>query len=92
MTKSEAKAEENEMGEIIDLESFFKTAKIDIEKKIRDSINAQEDGKKIRYFLKRGKRLRPILTLLAFRACCGNEKYYIKLNLFRDLSFERRLS
>jgi geranylgeranyl pyrophosphate synthase len=78
MTKSEAKAEGDEMGEIIDLESFFRTAKIDIEKKIRDSINAQEDGKKIRYFLKRGKRLRPILTLLAFRACCGDEKDYEK--------------
>jgi len=48
-----------------DLEEFFDNTKIDVERKINDTI----DDKKIRSILEGGKRLRSLLAQLSFKAC-----------------------
>lgn len=55
------------------LERFFAQAKIDVEEKLRDIIERYDESEKLRYFLNSGKRLRPLLCLLSFNACNGND-------------------
>lgn len=60
----------------MDLESFFDYVKEDIENRLRYNLGEYDKKRKIEYFVKNGKRLRPLLCLLAFRACGGLEKNY----------------
>ena len=62
--------------EIMNLDTFFETAKADIERKLKSTVEKYEEKAKLEYFLKSGKRLRPMLSLLVFRACGGNERSY----------------
>ncbi|MCK4995368.1 MAG: polyprenyl synthetase family protein [Thermoplasmatales archaeon] len=53
-----------------DLDTFYKTIKNDLEKKITTTIS----DKQIIYVMEDGKRLRPLLASLSFKACTrGNE-------------------
>ncbi len=56
-----------------DLESFFGTAKADLEERLRVIIEEHDEGGKLKYFLNSGKRLRPLLCLLTFHACNGTD-------------------
>ena len=58
------------------MNTFFETAKADIEKRLRSNVEKYEEKGKLEYFLKQGKRLRPLLSILVFRACGGNEGSY----------------
>ena len=58
------------------LDFFFATAKVDIEKKLKDIIKDHDEKEKLEYFLRGGKRLRPLLCLLAYRVCCGGKAGY----------------
>lgn len=58
------------------LDSFFATAKADIEKKLKDVIKNHDKKERLEYFLRGGKRLRPLLCLLAYRVCGGGEGGY----------------
>jgi geranylgeranyl pyrophosphate synthase len=60
----------------MNLDTFFETAKVDIERRLRSSVERYEGKGKLEYFLKQGKRLRPLLSILVFRACGGNEETY----------------
>lgn len=62
--------------EIMNLNVFFETAKADIERRLRSNIEIYQEKGKLEYFLKQGKRLRPLLSLLVFRACGGNDEGY----------------
>lgn len=55
------------------MERFFEAAKADLEDKLRDIIEKYDESDKLRYFLNSGKRLRPLLCLLTFSACKGND-------------------
>ncbi len=56
-----------------DVDSFFLEAKIDLENRLRDLIEKHDESDKLKYFLNSGKRLRPLLCLLTFSACNGND-------------------
>lgn len=58
------------------LDSFFAIAKIDIEKKLKAVIEDHDEKEKLEYFLRGGKRLRPLLCILAYKACGGSEAGY----------------
>lgn len=60
----------------MDLGSFFKTAKADIELRLKSTIEKYDQKGKLEYFLNHGKRLRPLLSLLVFRACGGKDGDY----------------
>jgi geranylgeranyl pyrophosphate synthase len=57
-------------NQVLSLDTFFKTTKLDIEKKIRSSIS----DKDILLILKSGKRLRPLLAHLSFKVCTGGKE------------------
>ncbi|MGA2573541.1 MAG: polyprenyl synthetase family protein [Candidatus Methanomethylicaceae archaeon] len=59
-----------------DLEAFLIIAKSDINRKLKEIIKNHDERIKIEYFLKGGKRLRPLLCLLSFKACGGSEAGY----------------
>jgi geranylgeranyl pyrophosphate synthase len=59
-----------------DLEAFLKIAKSDINRKLKEMIKNYDERTKIEYFLKEGKRLRPLLCLLSFKACSGSKAGY----------------
>jgi len=58
------------------LETFLTIAKSDINRKLKETIKDHDERIKIEYFLKGGKRLRPLLCLLSFKACGGSEAGY----------------
>jgi len=58
------------------IEDFFQSSIVDIEKKLKDIIEQHEQKDKLNYFLNHGKRLRPLLSILVFRACGGDENNY----------------
>jgi geranylgeranyl pyrophosphate synthase len=60
----------------MNLNTFFETAKADIEKRLKDNVKKCEEQEKLDYFLKRGKRSRPLLSILVFRACGGDDGNY----------------
>jgi geranylgeranyl pyrophosphate synthase len=60
----------------MNLNTFFETAKADLERRLKSTIKKYEQKEKLEYFLNHGKRLRPLLSLLVFRACGGNEGNY----------------
>ncbi len=51
----------------------------DIEKRLNYYLRKYDRKRKIEYFVQNGKRLRPLLCLLTFRACGGIEKNYINM-------------
>jgi len=59
-----------------DLEAFFKTARADVEEKLKQMIEGDEEQEKLKYFLNSGKRLRPLFLLLIFKSCGGTEEGY----------------
>jgi geranylgeranyl pyrophosphate synthase len=60
------------------IEDFFNKARADIEKRLRDRVRQYDRQGRLAHFLNGGKRLRPVLSVLAFRACGGDEKDYEK--------------
>ena len=58
------------------IESFFKKTKADIEKRLRDRLKQHDRRGRLGHFLNGGKRLRPLLSVLVFRACGGDDKDY----------------
>jgi geranylgeranyl pyrophosphate synthase len=60
----------------MNLDSFFETAKADIEGRLKCTVEKCGQKGKLEYFLNDGKRLRPLLNVLVFRACGGNEGSY----------------
>jgi geranylgeranyl pyrophosphate synthase len=62
------------------LDIFFRTAKRDVEDRLKEIIENCDESNKLKYFLSSGKRLRPLLCLLAFGACEGYD-YSKALNL-----------
>ena len=60
----------------MNLDVFFDSVKADIENRLRNSVEKYEEQGKLGYLLKFGKRLRPLLNLLVFRACGGDEEGY----------------
>lgn len=58
------------------LDNFFENARIDIERKLKDSVEEYGEGEKLGYLLSHGKRLRPLLSMLVFRSCGGDERSY----------------
>jgi len=60
----------------MDLESFFKTTRDDIEERLNAQTEGTEEKERLRYFLNHGKRLRPLLCILVFKACGGKEEGY----------------
>ncbi len=61
----------------MNLEAFFENARIDIESRLKKNVTGYEQYEKLGYFLDHGKRLRPLLSILVFRACGGTEKKYV---------------
>jgi geranylgeranyl pyrophosphate synthase len=57
------------------LDDFFTITRGDINRKLKEIIENHED-EKLEYFLKGGKRLRPLLCLLAFKASGGSKADY----------------
>ena len=49
---------------VMDAGTFFETAKVDIERRLRANVEKYEEQEKLAYFLNHGKRLRPLLTYL----------------------------
>ena len=62
--------------ENMNLNTFFETAKADLERRLKSTVEKYEEKEKLAYLLKHGKRLRPLISLLAFRACGGDEGSY----------------
>lgn len=60
----------------MDLDIFFEDAKADIERKLRENVEKYAEHGKLAYFINHGKRLRSLLSILAFKACGGNGKGY----------------
>ncbi len=60
----------------MDLETFFENTKADVERKLKDNAEIYAEHDKLEYFLNHGKRLRPLLSLLAFKACGGDGGSY----------------
>jgi geranylgeranyl pyrophosphate synthase len=60
----------------MNLDTFFETAKADIERRLKSTVEKCGQKGKLGYFLNDGKRLRPLLSLLVFRACGGGEGSY----------------
>ncbi len=60
----------------MDLDTFFGSTKADIERKLRDNAEGYVEHEKLGYFLNHGKRLRPLLSILIFKACGGDERSY----------------
>jgi hypothetical protein len=58
------------------LDTFFEAAKADVERRLKENVERYEEHEKLGYLLKHGKRLRPLLSLLVFRACGGNDGSY----------------
>jgi geranylgeranyl pyrophosphate synthase len=59
-----------------DLAAFFAVAKGDFESNLNNIIDSHHERSKLEYFLRGGKRLRPMLCLLSYRACGGNDAHY----------------
>lgn len=57
-------------------DTFFDEARIDIERRLKDIVGRYKQHEKLGYILNHGKRLRPLLSILAFRACGGDESNY----------------
>ncbi len=60
----------------MDLDVFFENAKVDVERKLKDNAERYAEQEKLGYFLNHGKRLRPLLSVLVFRACGGDGRRY----------------
>jgi geranylgeranyl pyrophosphate synthase len=60
----------------MDLNTFFESAKADLEKRLKCTVEKYGQKGKLEYFVNHGKRLRPLLSLLVFRACGGNDRNY----------------
>jgi len=63
-------------GYDMEIESFFKKIRVDIEKRLRDRLKQYDRRARLAHFLNGGKRLRPLLSVLVFRACGGDDKDY----------------
>jgi octaprenyl-diphosphate synthase len=62
---------------MITMDVFYETIKNDVDKKIRDCVNS-ENNKKLEYLSEGGKRWRSFLCILAFKACGGTKEGYQK--------------
>lgn len=60
----------------MDADTFFETTKADIEKRLKANVEKYEEQEKLAYFLNHGKRLRPLLSILVFRVCGGDDVSY----------------
>jgi len=58
------------------LDSFFASARCDIEAELGKIIKGQDGKERLSYFIEGGKRLRPLLCILAYRASGGGEDGY----------------
>jgi octaprenyl-diphosphate synthase len=58
------------------IEDFFNKTRADIEERLRDRIRQYDRQGRLAHFSNGGKRLRPVLSVLAFRACGGDETDY----------------
>lgn len=64
-------------GEIaLEIENFFNKTRLDVERRLRDSIRQFDRRGRLAHFLNGGKRLRPLLSVLVFRACGGDDEDY----------------
>jgi len=61
-------------GKSQDLDKFFQTTRVDLEKKITSTIS----DKKVSSILEGGKRVRPLLSQLAFKVCSQGKENAIK--------------
>ncbi len=60
----------------MDINSFFEATKADIERRLKDNVEKYDNPEKLAYLLSHGKRLRPLLSVLVFRACGGCDAKY----------------
>jgi geranylgeranyl pyrophosphate synthase len=60
----------------MDFINFAKDTRADIEKTLRLRVSSQSDGEILWKLLEGGKRLRPLLCVLSFRACGGSDENY----------------
>jgi geranylgeranyl pyrophosphate synthase len=77
----------------VNIDDFFENTIAALEKRLKDIVNHHEQQDKLEYFLNHGKRLRPLLSILIFRACGGDESNYPNaLNLAAAIELQHSAS